>query len=404
MPCEHNKDPKTCVLCRDKALFRPVGNTAARIGQTPGLAVPGAQNRGPVPPTGQNRGPALPTGQTRGPALPTAPHRGPVPPSGQNRGPALPSANLAPPLPPRSTKGQEHFDAFLKDVKGRTNWFTRSKSSVKGLLDFLEANIGDPKPFAGGSPDAKLTAAIGHCDNRRDERIVKYEPAIRSLVAVWGSNRPYVEEPKGSVKAAAPSAAALGGLAKDRATAQTLLQKPEMRKIAVMDADTPGYDGSPGAVELCKRMQWDPNFPKYANSHMTLPNTEEKWVGLGTRTKQWGLGNCHQCMAAAFAELKAAPGWSSTIELVRFEAGGKSGHHFLVVGRPNLSVPFSQTADWGNAFVADLWLQNLGRPGDGKKKDGTEEGDWPNVVKDCRTDNYLIKNLKNIKVDLVWKP
>jgi hypothetical protein len=384
MPCEHNKDPKTCVLCRDKTLFRPVGNTAARIGQTPGLGLPGAQNRGPVPPTVHHRGPGLPTGQ--------------------NRGPALPGANLAPPLPPRSTKGQEHFDAFLKDVKGRTNWFTRSKSSIKGLLDFLEANIGNPKPFAGGSPDAQLNGAIGHCANRRDERIGKYEPAIRALVAVWGSNRLYVEEPKGSLKAAAPSATALSGLARDRATAEALLQKPEMRKIAVMDADTPGYNGSPGAIALCKRMEYDANFNSYKTSHSTLPNTVDKWVGLGTRTKKWGLGNCHQCMAAAFAELKAAPGWSSTIELVRFEAGGKSGHHFLVVGRPKLSVPFGQTTDWGNAFVADLWLQNLGRPGDGKKKDGTEDGEWPNVVKDCRTDNYLLKNLKNIKVDLVWTP
>lgn len=380
MPCPHGKDPKVCVQCKGRALFGPGGNAPARVGQGPGLGGPGAQHRGQVPPSLQNQGPALPTGQ--------------------NRGPALPTANLAPPPPPRSTKGKEHFDAFLGDVKNRASWFTRSKSSVKGLLDFLEANTGNPKPFA-GSPDAQFNTALGHCANRLDERLEKYKPAIRALVAVWGSNRPYVVE-KEAVKAPAPSAPARGGLARDKATAEELLQQPAMRRIAVMDADS--YGGSAGAIELCQRMQNDPYFPNYKHSHNTTPKTADAWEGLGKNTKKWGLGNCHQCMAAAFAGLKAVQGWSSSIELVRFEAGHKSGHHFLVVGRPKPSVTFNQTTDWGNAFVVDLWLQNLHRPGDGKKKDGMEVGTWAGGVKDCSTDGYLIKNLKNIKVDLLWTP
>jgi hypothetical protein len=209
-------------------------------------------------------------------------------------------------------------------------------------------------------------------------------------------------------------------LALDKKTAEALLQSEAMRAIVVMDANNRSYGATPGAVAICdtySRMGTDGDHGKFLMSQTLLPEDKDDWIKLGKNTKEWGMGNCQQCMAAAFAELVASNGWSSPIELVH-TGQKKSGHHFLVVGRPNRSVAISSTTDWGGAFVADLWLQNLHRPGDGKLKRrpknspadatttylGMEKGTWVSVVKACASDKFLIDHLNEVVVDLAWTP
>lgn len=78
-----------------------------------------------------------------------------------------------------------HFDAFLADVKRRARVrFTESKSSIRGLVEFLRTDQTSPQPLT-------YDQAIGKLANRWDPRLNKYQPCIRRVVAVWGTPQRY---------------------------------------------------------------------------------------------------------------------------------------------------------------------------------------------------------------------
>jgi hypothetical protein len=78
-----------------------------------------------------------------------------------------------------------HFDAFIADVKRRAHIkFTESKSSIRGLVEFLRTDLGNPQPLTYEQALAKLA-------NPRDPRLEKYQPCIRRVVTVWGTPTQY---------------------------------------------------------------------------------------------------------------------------------------------------------------------------------------------------------------------
>jgi hypothetical protein len=80
---------------------------------------------------------------------------------------------------------QAHFDAFMADVKRRAHIkFTESKSSIRGLVEFLRTDLHHPQPLTTDQAIAKLA-------NPRDPRLEKYQPCIRRVVTVWGTPTQY---------------------------------------------------------------------------------------------------------------------------------------------------------------------------------------------------------------------
>ena len=80
---------------------------------------------------------------------------------------------------------QAHFDAFMADVKRRAHIkFTESKSSIRGLVEFLRTDLHHPQPLTTDQAIAKLA-------NPRDPRLEKYQPCIRRVVTVWGRPTQY---------------------------------------------------------------------------------------------------------------------------------------------------------------------------------------------------------------------
>jgi hypothetical protein len=121
-----------------------------------------------------------------------------------NTGHVQRNAPTPPPrLEPQPNQGQPHFNAFLADVTASTDKFTRSRSSLSSLLDFLERNVKTPVRFVGDSDDARVVEAMRKCANPRDPRLTKYKAAIKSLVNVWGTNATY--QPAAKPAAVAPA-------------------------------------------------------------------------------------------------------------------------------------------------------------------------------------------------------
>ena len=80
---------------------------------------------------------------------------------------------------------QAHLDAFrteLRSARGGTFTFKfkEEKSSLQGLLAYLEAQKLAPAPFP------SVAAALQHCANPNDGRLTKYKDAVRNLVLAWG--------------------------------------------------------------------------------------------------------------------------------------------------------------------------------------------------------------------------
>lgn len=88
---------------------------------------------------------------------------------------------------------QQYYESFLADVRGCTRKFTKSRSSLRGLCQHLEREIGtnNPRHFDpdDGDPAKAFNNAKGKCANPNDSRLTKYEPALRRLVKIWGNTR-----------------------------------------------------------------------------------------------------------------------------------------------------------------------------------------------------------------------
>jgi hypothetical protein len=69
----------------------------------------------------------------------------------------------------------------MADVRSNAHVkFTESKSSIRGLIEYLRSNMTQPTPLT-------YEQAMGKVANQWDPRLRKYEACIRRLVTVWGS-------------------------------------------------------------------------------------------------------------------------------------------------------------------------------------------------------------------------
>jgi len=278
--------------------------------------------------------------------------------------------------------GPRHYEAFVKDLKSRTKKFTPFWSSTKGLLDFLKKNIKKPTPFA------SVEEAKKQCKNPKDERLGKYEPAIRSLVKVWGTNRPYKAEPL--VVVAAPAVAR--GLGGDVTIAKKVCK-------SFMDVKIADVDFSPNVRAAAKRKRiggkslydivkknWDPKV----HGPLTLSNKHEAALNNTKRFEKFGgiqldhlkpaynfvekerYAVCESITAAVIYECKKLKGFAGRMEWIgifyptqhkKRDGGYKTVYttgHSIVVAHRQAGSDLSDVRTWGNYFVIDLWYYNLG--------------------------------------------
>jgi len=77
-----------------------------------------------------------------------------------------------------------HIDGFLDEIKRVNPGFAESKSSLMGLLRHLRNSSANPAVMI-------LLQARQFCVNPNDRRLPKYDIALRHLVSVWATVRPY---------------------------------------------------------------------------------------------------------------------------------------------------------------------------------------------------------------------
>lgn len=84
----------------------------------------------------------------------------------------------------------ENLREFTEDIKTIHPGFTKKRSSLKGLLDHLDATKANPAVFSG--MDNGFFQALGLCSAKGyDKRVRKYRPAIKRLTDAWGRAATY---------------------------------------------------------------------------------------------------------------------------------------------------------------------------------------------------------------------
>ncbi|MEW6518190.1 MAG: hypothetical protein AB1461_02140 [Thermodesulfobacteriota bacterium] len=248
-------------------------------------------------------------------------------------------------MAPRITTGPAHYNAFLADLKNRTNKFTESRSSVKNLLKYLRDTKDAPLPFA------SVDAAKAHCKDRNDKRLDKYEPAIRALVRVWGTGTAYQAE---VARVAAPR----GG---DKFSKHAVT----WANLTVTDLPT----GEPGKYKLIQgfsdvdnvkgsAIAWTTSTTKCAANK--VESQPHYWLKLGSMaSKPQRSGDrkryvrCFSCAAiAAYTLVKDHDFDDVDIAVV---GAPDYDHYFVVVG----DLERIKQNKFAGAQAVDLWQHNL---------------------------------------------
>jgi hypothetical protein len=271
------------------------------------------------------------------------------------------------PKPPQ--KGAAHLTAFENDLKSRTDTFTRSRSSTLGLLNHLEATKNAPVPFKGANDAQKLADAKSKCANAADKRLTKYEPALRALVRVWGTNNDYKPEVGGSTTSAPVSSGSRDG---DIKIANTVCQGLLDVKIADVDfsegvrthAKAKKFGGRTLYDIVKKEFEGQPLFHKHeavlfnakvsarqAHSGISLGSLD----AIAKFVTDSRFAVCESITATVISKCKSA-GFGGRMEWIGISYGGKRGHSIVVAHRKG---QLDDPSTWGNYFVIDLWYYNL---------------------------------------------
>jgi len=287
--------------------------------------------------------------------------------------PALPQTRL--PAQPRVVKpavavvrgrmGRQHFQAFLGDLEKINNKFTRSRSSVAGLLDFLEKQIASPTPFAGQNEHAKVLTALGKCQNPNDARLIKYHDAIKRMVGVWGTDRSYP-----SIHVA--SVIVTGNRDSDIEIARQVCEL--LGDIRIADVDF-----SENVIEHAKRKLIDggnlydfvhANYPAVQQQLEMVMTTEKanakvhktllplSSLGkIADSVKKYKFAVCESIAATVISDCKKK-GFAGRLEWIGIVYTAITGHSIVVAHRQGNNLADIRT--WGNYFIIDMWYYNLG--------------------------------------------
>jgi hypothetical protein len=386
MPCRHgNPIPARCELCRRELAQHVSPPQGVRTGGAPvGRQPPPLPPRrpGPVGQGGSTPDTGSPTGSPVGGRFPP-PRPGGPPQSvlqGQRGGAPVHvgSSGVRPPPPPPpprvaqqvpSWKGRADFDAFLLDVGNRTGTFTRRRSSLAKLLDHLEHDIGNPTPFSGATLEAKYRDAVGKCGNPNDSRLLKYKPAIESLVNAWGTTRTYVPGAPG------PASSSSGGWTKKSVKAWIDAVKSQLdafKTMAVLDAQAYSGDINPPRKNevLARAKKFDAGgaVGSTMGDAFLLASADRSWnadslASVHKTVTAHGRGVCTSFARAAAHVLTDGRARGPRVELVSYQNPTRShvAHVFVIVGRQGGAAQVSQTGTWGNAaWIVDAWIGAMG--------------------------------------------
>jgi hypothetical protein len=275
-------------------------------------------------------------------------------------------------------KGRDHFKAFLKDLEKINNKFTRSRSSVAGLLDFLEKHVTSPTPFTGQNDEAKVQTALGKCQNPRDARLIKYHDAIKRMVGVWGTNRSYPTIHVAGVVAS-------GNRDKDIEIACRVCEL--LRDIRITDVDFSGNVRQAAKQKLVDGSNlYDFVKAKYPAVQQQLEQamTSAKGAagaraglrgkplllltdlrGIADSVKKYKFAVCESIAATVIFDCKKE-GFAGRLEWIGIKYPPKpeekikvsiTGHSIVVAHRQG---NLDDVSTWGNYFIIDLWYYNLG--------------------------------------------
>jgi hypothetical protein len=278
--------------------------------------------------------------------------------------------------PPR--KGAAHLAAFESDLKSRTDTFTKSRSSTLGLLNHLEATKNNPLALQGANDAQKVLDAKNKCAKPGDKRLTKYEPAIRALVRVWGTNNDYKPEVGGTATPATPAAPVVavssgsrdGDLKIAEAVCKTLFDV----RIADVDFSESVKRAAKAKMirgkSLYQTVKDDWEKSPYFKEHEMMLTTEKanavihRQAGLSkaqlkkiadfvTRHK---YAVCESITATVISRCKDA-GFGGRMEWIGIPYTKTTGHSIVVARRQGT---LNDPTTWGNYFVIDMWYYNLG--------------------------------------------
>jgi hypothetical protein len=307
-----------------------------------------------------------------------------MPPLPGSAPPARQQVLATPPPVVVPTKGREHVQAFIKDLEGSTKKFTRSRSSVEGLLDYLDAHANAPTPFTGQNEAAKFQDALGKCANTRDERLLKYHEAIKRLVRVWGTNQAY---PSLVIRSVVTS----GSRSDDIKIANRVCES--LAGIYIADVDfSPAVREAAQAKRFGSSNLYDIVKKDYTSAVqaslervMTTEKQNAQMAGITARgghnvlvsemrqvgISLAGLGRiADSVMKAGFAVCESITatiisnckknGFAGRLEWIGivYDPYARTGHSIVVAHRKGNDL--NDVSTWGDYFVIDQWYYNLG--------------------------------------------
>jgi hypothetical protein len=391
MACPHgNPNPSNCVKCKAaRAVVPPQmggGLPQGGLPQVPARNLPQTA-RNVVQQTSQGRPlprqVQVPQGTQVPPVTRGAPVQGNTAHQTTNvvnpRGPAPPPRRQPPPPPPPAIvkTGPAHILAFEADLKSRTGTFTKSRSSTLDLFNYLETTKHDPTPFAGASEPLKVQAAKAKCKNAADSRLAKYEPALRALVRVWGTGKPYVAEVGGSTSPVVPAPVSSGSWSKSKIETwinDVAGELDKFKPMAVLDAGA-----FPGDINPSKKQEVLDRAAKYPVPQGSAGSTMGD-AFMSQQSTAWSItalksvyekvhsekrGVCTSFARAAAYVLTVGRPSGPRIELVSYRNPKKNriAHVFVVLGRKGglEGGKLPDKSNWGSdTMIVDAWLGAMG--------------------------------------------
>ncbi len=253
------------------------------------------------------------------------------------------------PVQVRINTGPEHIRAFMLDIRKANGKFTRKRSSLHRLLNYLDKTKAAPVPFD-SVQDAK-----SHCKKPNDRRLIKYEGALRALAAAWGTAKKY------QVVLVAPPQPVVHGNAFQAHSAEwrnlTVTDKP----VANWNGEGPRYKLEKGFnfVDMAKGSAIAWTTKKTGCHAKDVESHPEYWLKLGrmaskpNRSDKKKYVRCFTCAAIAAYTLVKDPQFNG--DDIAVVGSSDYDHYFTVVG----DLSKIKRGNYAGAKAIDLWQGNM---------------------------------------------